>query len=70
MSRDDISWNAITSVIRVAILRVRFHGSIKVGFDAQIGPGCRIVIAKGGMIRLRGVTLARGYARGFIWSGA
>jgi len=49
----------VLQAFRVLLLRARLRGRIQVGFDTQVGPGCRIVVAKGGLMRLRGVTLSR-----------
>jgi acetyltransferase-like isoleucine patch superfamily enzyme len=43
----------------VVILRTRFHGRIEIGFDTHVGPGCRIIVAKGATVRLRNADLTR-----------
>jgi hypothetical protein len=59
MSPHYFSWSTVISAVRVVILRARLRGRIEVGFDAQIGPGCRVIVAKGGLMRLHGPTLSR-----------
>jgi acetyltransferase-like isoleucine patch superfamily enzyme len=54
-----VSSEIIMSAFRVVILRARLRGRVEVGFDTQIGPGCRILVAKTGVVRLRGATLKR-----------
>lgn len=51
--------NKVIAAVRVITLRARLRGRIEVGFDTQLGPGCRIAVAKGGLVRLRGAILSR-----------
>jgi acetyltransferase-like isoleucine patch superfamily enzyme len=51
--------NKIIAAVRVITLRARLRGRIEVGFDTQVGPGCHITVAKGGVVRLHGAVLSR-----------
>jgi acetyltransferase-like isoleucine patch superfamily enzyme len=59
MRHYDISSEKIMSAVRVVILRARLRGRVEVGFDTQVGPDCRIIVAKGAILRLRSATLKR-----------
>ena len=55
----DVSLDTALSVIRILLLRARYGRRINAGFDTHIGPNCRVVVAKGGMLQLSGATLSR-----------
>ena len=59
MKLRDVSLDTALSVIRILLLRARYGRRIKAGFDTHIGPNCRVVVAKGGMLQLSGATLSR-----------
>ncbi len=55
----DVSLDAVLSAIRVLVLRVRLGRRIDAGFDTRVGPGCRVVVAKGGVLQLSAANLSR-----------
>jgi acetyltransferase-like isoleucine patch superfamily enzyme len=59
MRHYDISLENVVSAVRVVILRARFRGRIELGFDTHVGPRCRIIVAEGATVRLRGAILSR-----------
>lgn len=58
----DMTVGTALSIMRIMVLRARLGRRIEVGFDTQVGPGCRVVVAKGGLLKLRGTTLSRSVA--------
>ncbi len=55
----DVSLDAALSAARVLLLRARLGRRIDAGFDTRVGPGCRVVVAKGGVLQLSGANLSR-----------
>lgn len=53
----DVSLDTALSALRILLLRARYGRRIKAGFDTHVGPGCRVVVAKGGMLQLCAATL-------------
>jgi acetyltransferase-like isoleucine patch superfamily enzyme len=45
------------SALRIIALKIRFAGRIEIGLDSYVGPGCRIGIARGGLLRLRNTNV-------------
>lgn len=59
MKYRDVSLDAALSAVRVLLLRARLGKRIDAGFDTRVGPGCRVVVAKGGVLQLSGANLSR-----------
>ena len=55
----DVSLDAALSAVRVLLLRARLGKRIDAGFDTRVGPGCRVVVVKGGVLQLSGANLSR-----------
>ena len=62
MKFSNISADLVVSTIRVLLLRARLGKRIRVGLDSRIGPGCHVIVAKGGLLQLHGTNLSRAVA--------